>query len=308
MNRTITYNITEPHAGLRVEQYLRRLGYSNQSLTELKKRTDTTLIGGTACRLKQRLAAGDTLEVRIAEPEYNSTVVPTEIPLHIVYEDADILVVQKPAGLPIHPSRENLTYSLANAVVFYYRQQGIPFVFRCTNRLDRDTSGLTVVAKHYVSAGILAAMVKGEGNGNTRMMEREYLAVVRGTIVPPCGTIQAPLSRKPGRMIERTVDFAHGEYAATHYRVIENASEKTKGHSLVSLCLGTGRTHQIRIHMKYLGHPLVGDYLYNPDMEYISRQALHAWRLKFPHPMTGDILEFTAPLPADMRVFGFQIS
>ena len=130
-----------------------------------------------------------------------------------------------------------------------------------------------------------------------RKIHREYQAIVRGAVTPSSGTINAPLARKPGTIIERTVDFEHGETAVTHYTV----TDMQNGHSLVSLCLETGRTHQIRIHMKYLGYPLIGDYLYNPDMEYIHRQALHSHRLCFTHPITGKPLEFTALLPEDMR-------
>jgi len=129
-----------------------------------------------------------------------------------------------------------------------------------------------------------------------RLVHREYLAIVKGDLTPPTGTITAPLSRKEGSIIERTVDFDHGEEAITHYKLVK----KENGHSLVSLQLETGRTHQIRIHMKYLGYPLIGDYLYNPDMEHITRQALHSYHMEFPHPITGQKMTFTAPLPSDM--------
>ena len=137
-------------------------------------------------------------------------------------------------------------------------------------------------------------MVSAKGSEGIR---REYPAIVRGQIRPLTGTIDAPLSRKPDSIIERTVDFQQGEYAVTHYRLLKEAN----GHSLVSLILETGRTHQIRIHLKHLGYPLVGDYLYNPDMEHISRQALHSYRITFPHPITGQNMQFTAPLPEDMK-------
>lgn len=296
MNRTITYHISGQEQGLRVEQFLRRQGYSRQNLTELKKMPESIMVNGIWYYMKQPLSAGDTLEVRIREIDCSEKVPPTQIPLDIIYEDEDILVVNKPAGLPVHPSQNNYYHSLANALAWYYMQQEKPFIFRCTNRLDKDTSGLTVIAKHMVSSSILSSLVKG------REMIREYLAVVRGHVTPAAGTITAPLSRKPGSIIERTVDYSNGEPAVTHYRVIEEKN----GHSLVSLSLETGRTHQIRIHMKYIGYPLSGDYLYNPDMEYISRQALHSRRICFPHPITGEHMNFYAPLPADMRVFGFE--
>ena len=182
---------------------------------------------------------------------------------------------------------------MANALAYYFDQQNRPFVFRCINRLDRDTSGLTIVAKHYVSAGMLSTMIANKAASG---IMREYLAIVKGSVQPSEGTITAPLGRKEGSIIERTVDFEKGESAVTHYRVLDEKN----GHSLVSLILETGRTHQIRIHMKYLGYPLIGDYLYNPDMEQIQRQALHAWKLSFVHPITGETLAFTAPLPEDM--------
>ena len=180
---------------------------------------------------------------------------------------------------------------MANALAWYYKEQGKPFIFRCTNRLDRDTSGLTVVSKHMLSGNIMSTMTA------KREFHREYLAISRGHVTPPFGIIDAPLARKPGSIIERTVDYENGERAVTHYQVIKEQN----GHSLISLVLETGRTHQIRIHMKYLGFPLIGDYLYNPDMEFISRQALHSHHLSFRHPITGKQMDFTAPLPDDMQ-------
>lgn len=291
MNRTISYDIDSHSEGLRVEQFLRRKGYSAQNLSTIKRMPESILVNGVHYYMKQTLKAGDRLLVRIQETESSRNIPPVCAPLSVVYEDEDLIVINKPAGMPIHPSLNNYTNSLANALAWYYQQQGKPFIFRCCNRLDRDTSGLTVVAKHLVSGNILSTMTK------KKEVRREYLAVVRGHIVPESGTISAPLARKGGTIIERVVDFDRGEPAVTHYHLIQEAN----GHSLVALQLETGRTHQIRIHLKHLGFPLVGDYLYNPDMEYISRQALHSFRLSFPHPITGEVMDFTAPLPEDMR-------
>ena len=291
MNRTISYDIDSHSEGLRVEQFLRRKGYSAQNLSTIKRMPESILVNGVHYYMKQTLKAGDRLLVRIQETESSRNIPPVCAPLSVAYEDEDLIVVNKPAGMPIHPSLNNYTNSLANALAWYYQQQGKPFIFRCCNRLDRDTSGLTVVAKHLVSGNILSTMTK------KKEVRREYLAVVRGHIVPESGTISAPLARKGGTIIERVVDFDRGEPAVTHYRLVREAN----GHSLVALQLETGRTHQIRIHLKHLGFPLVGDYLYNPDMEYISRQALHSFRLSFPHPITGEVMDFTVPLPEDMR-------
>ena len=291
MERIITYTIDNASTGLRIEQYLRRRGYSYQNLARLKKMRESILLNGAWTYMRTAVKDGDILTVHIQEPESSPNIPPVKLPLDIVYEDEDIVVVNKPAGMPVHPSLNNYENSLANGLMYYYQEQGKPFIFRCTNRLDRDTSGLTVVAKHMVSSSILSSM------GMRHEITREYLAIVRGALKPSEGTIDAPIGRTGSSLIERKIDFENGERAVTHYRVVEEQN----GHNLVSLILETGRTHQIRVHMKYIGHPLVGDYLYNPDMEYIDRQALHSHRLSFTHPVTGEKMEFTAPLPTDMR-------
>ena len=290
MNRNIDYIIDEDSAGLRVEQFLRRKRYSGQNLSEIKRMPKSILVNGVHYYMRQELSKGDHLQVRICETKNSEKIPPTNLPLDIIYEDEDLLVLNKPAGMPIHPSLNNYTNSMANALAYYFQSQGKPFIFRCCNRLDRDTSGLTIISKHLVSGSILSDMTK------YREVHREYLAIARGSVTPSKGTIQAPLGRKEGTIIERTVDWEHGEDAVTHYKVVKEAN----GHSLVSLRLETGRTHQIRIHMKYLGYPLIGDYLYNPDMEYMTRQALHSHHMEFTHPITGEHMSFTAPLPEDM--------
>ena len=290
MNRNIDYIIDKDSAGLRVEQFLRRKRYSGQNLSEIKRMPKSILVNGVHYYMRQELSKGDHLQVRICETKNSEKIPPTNLPLNIIYEDEDLLVLNKPAGMPIHPSLNNYTNSIANALAYYFQSQGKPFIFRCCNRLDRDTSGLTIVSKHLVSGSILSDMTK------YREVHREYLAIARGSVTPSEGTIQAPLGRKEGTIIERTVDWEHGEDAVTHYKVVKEAN----GHSLVSLRLETGRTHQIRIHMKYLGYPLIGDYLYNPDMEYMTRQALHSHHMEFTHPITGEHMSFTAPLPEDM--------
>ena len=291
MNRLLNYKITETSAGLRIEQFLKRQGFSSQNLTEIKRMPRSVLLNGEHVYMKDLLTAGDTLEIFIQENESSEKIPPTNLPLDILFEDEDIIVINKPAGMPIHPSLNNYTNSLANALAYYYEKQNKPFIFRCCNRLDRDTSGVTVVAKHLVSGNILSQMVRD------RKIHREYRAIVRGNLTPPAGTIDAPLGRKPGTIIERTVDFENGERAITHYQALEYKN----GHTLLSLKLETGRTHQIRIHMKHIGFPLIGDYLYNPDMEYMTRQALHSYRMAFVHPITEEPMEFVAPLPEDME-------
>ena len=231
---------------------------------------------------------------------------PENIPLSILYEDEDILVINKPAHMPVHPSMTHYEHTLSNAVFYYLGSKNEAGPFRCINRLDKDTTGITILAKNSLSGGILGRQM------NERKIHRTYLAIVRG-ITPESGTITAPIGRKEGSVLERQVDCEQGEYACTHYRrlaVKEIFPKNTFSReplspdalSLIALRLDTGRTHQIRVHMSYLGYPLIGDFLYNPDFSLTKRQALHACQLKFEHPITKEQLCFTAPLPADMQM------
>ena len=291
MNRTFIYPIGPENATAKIKHYLRGRGYSKQLLAQLANQPGSICVNDQPKYMSERLSGGDLLTVHICENKVSEKILPVKLPLDILYEDEDIIVVNKPAGMPTHPSLKNYDNSLANALAYYFKTQNKAFVFRCTNRLDRDTSGVTVISKHLLSSGILFNMaVRHE-------IDREYLAIVKGCDLPDTGRIAAPLGRKPGSIIERTIDFDHGESAVTHYKVLK----KENGHSLVSIHLETGRTHQIRIHMKYIGYPLIGDYLYNPDMTLIGRQALHSYKMSFKHPINGKWMEFTAPMPADME-------
>ena len=289
MKRIITYHIDNTSSGLRIEQYLRRLGYSYQNLTQLKKMPESILINGVWAYMRTQLKDGDVLTVRIRETESSPNIPAVKLPLDIIYEDEDIIVVNKSAGMPVHPSLNNYRNSLANALMYYYQEQGKPFIFRCTNRLDRDTSGLTVIAKHMVSSSILSCM------GVRHEITREYLAIVRGGINPPGGTIDAPIGRTGSSLIERKIDLENGENAVTHYRVLEEKN----GHSLVSLTLETGRTHQIRVHFSWLGHPLAGDSLYGGHTDIIARHALHCAVLRFNRPADHEPRRVQSPLPED---------
>lgn len=298
MERILTYQIVNPPKGQKISGFLKTQGFSSQNLINLKKDPESVQINGLYVFQNYVLKDGDSLTVTIRETEGSEQILPVELPLDIVYEDEDLLVVNKAAGMPIHPSLHNHDNSLGNALAWYFKQKNTPFVFRCINRLDRDTSGLTIVAKHMVSGAILGQQVAAKSLQGEKAegISREYLAIVKGKVVPPEGVIDAPIGRKESSCLERMVDFGHGDRAVTHYRVVAEAN----GHSLLALVLETGRTHQIRVHLKYLGYPLIGDYLYNPDKELIGRQALHAHKISFTHPITGKHMEFTAPMPTDM--------
>lgn len=178
MNRTINYQIDKTAAGLRVEQFLKRKGYSSQNISSIKHMPESILVNGVHYYMRQELAEGDSLSVRISETKCSDKIPPVELPLDIVYEDEDIIVLNKPTGMPIHPSLNNYYNTMANALAWYYQEQDKPFIFRCCNRLDRDTSGLTVVAKHLVSAGILSSMT------GRREVHREYLSIASGHVTP----------------------------------------------------------------------------------------------------------------------------
>ena len=291
MERIFEYQITAAEEGRKIGDFLREKGYSRHLLRQLKETEDGLLRNAQPTFTTVALKAGDRIRVRLLEKaEGSEAIMPAPLPFEIVYEDEDLLVVNKPADMPIHPSFQNHGNTLADALTWHYQQHGEDFVYRCINRLDRDTTGLLIVAKHLLSASILSDMV------GKREIHREYLAIVKG-IPPENGTISAPIGRKKGSAILREVNFETGEPAVTHFARLEIRN----GLSLVSLKLETGRTHQIRVHMSYIGCPLIGDYLYYPECSRISRQALHSHRLSFLHPITGKALSFTAPLPEDME-------
>lgn len=291
MERIFEYQITAAEEGRKIGDFLREKGYSRHLIRQLKETEDGLLRNAQPTFTTVALKAGDRIRVRLLEKaEGSEAIMPAPLPFEIVYEDEDLLVVNKPADMPIHPSFQNHGNTLADALTWHYQQHGEDFVYRCINRLDRDTTGLLIVAKHLLSASILSDMV------GKREIHREYLAIVKG-IPPENGTISAPIGRKKGSAILREVNFETGEPAVTHFARLEIRN----GLSLVSLKLETGRTHQIRVHMGYIGCPLIGDYLYYPECSRISRQELHSHRLSFLHPITGKALSFTAPLPEDME-------
>ena len=290
MIRQFTYRIEPEYDSLTIREYLSLKGYPNAVFVQLKKTPESVLLNGVWAYMRTKLSAGDELFIRLEESTSSAHILPVSMLLSICYEDEDILAVNKPAQMPVHPSLNHYDHTLANAVCGYYNDQEIPYTFRCVNRLDRDTTGLTLIAKHMLSSAILSTAAA------RREISREYIAIASGK-TPESGTIDAPIGRVAGSTIERQIDFENGERAITHYRRLAYHD----GLSLLSLHLETGRTHQIRVHLKSIGHPLIGDFLYNPTDTTIKRQALHSYRLTFSHPITGESFVLTAPLPDDMH-------
>lgn len=292
MQRYFTYTIGPEQEGKTVEQFLRSEGYSKNLIVHLRNTPMGITIKGELVYTTKKLSSGDVLTILLTEEESSANIVPSPLPLDIVYEDEDILIINKGAGVPIHPSQGNFSNTLANAAAWYFKEKGEPFVYRAINRLDRDTTGLLILARHALAACILSEQVAN------REIHREYLAIAKG-MVAESGTIDAPIARVDGSTIERCVDFERGERALTHFKRL--SYHPGCDCSLVSLRLETGRTHQIRVHLNYIGHPLPGDFLYCPDYSLIKRQALHSHRLSFLHPITKKELLFEAPLPDDMQ-------
>lgn len=292
----MTYLIQQQDIQKTVEQFLLSNGYSAALIRRLRHTEQSILKNGSPVYTTYRLDEGDSLAVTLPEEHGSENIVPVPMDLDIRYEDRDLLVVNKAAGVPIHPSQGNHDNTLANGIAWYLREKGEVATYRAINRLDRDTTGLLILARHALSACMLSEMVR------THAIRRCYLAAASG-LVPPEGVIDAPIARTCDSTIERCVDFERGDSARTHYRTL--CYNRDTDCSLVELRLETGRTHQIRVHMKHIGHPLPGDFLYNPDYRLIGRQALHSWQLDFIHPIKKEPLHFEAPLPEDMRrLFG----
>ena len=274
-------------------EFLRARGFSRHLLTYLRHHDNTLLLNSEAVFTNHPLHKGDVMEVIFTDEIPSETIVPNPMDLDILYEDEDLLVINKPPFLPVQPSIGHFEYTLGNGVAAYYAAQSIPFVYRCVNRLDRNTSGLVIISKNMASSAILYDEMKN------RRIRRTYLAVVHGRIDAP-GTVDAPIRRRTASLIERCVDPENGQRAVTHYTPLSYHEELDTTALMVRL--ETGRTHQIRVHMASIGHALVADTLYGHRSEdLISRQALHSLRLEFTHPITRVPLQFEAPVPADIR-------
>ena len=291
MSRRLELVITPELAGIKVDTLLKRhLHLSGTVVRRVKWLEDGILVDGRRVNTRFCPAAGQVLSVRLSDPVRNSGIVPTPGPLDIVHEDIDLIVLNKSAGVPFHPGPGHFSDTLGNFLVDYYEKTGQEADFHPVHRLDRGTSGLLVAAKHPHAQEVL------KGQLHTEDFRRVYLAVCEGVPDPPSGVIDAPLGPRPGSLMEQMVR-PDGRPAWTKYGMLR----RWGGRALVSLELETGRTHQIRVHMAHIGHPLTGDFLYGAeDRDLIPRPALHSGYLSFRHPITGENMQFSVPLPEDM--------
>ncbi|MBE6915939.1 MAG: RluA family pseudouridine synthase [Ruminococcaceae bacterium] len=290
MKRELTFVVPSRLDGALLRDVMKReIGISSKQLARMKQHTGAILCNGEPVYVIHRVCTGDELRFLIEDDSEADGIVATQGEVDIRFENSDILIVEKPAGLAVHPAPGDREHTLGNFVVWHYEQLGEQFTYRPVNRLDRGTSGLMVIAKNaYAHASLAREM-------HTARFEREYLAVTEGVPIQIEGTVCAPIARAEGSTIRREVSKS-GADAVTHYRVEETFG----GRALVRLRLETGRTHQIRVHMAHLSCPLVGDFLYGQESEEIPRCALHSAKLKLILPVTGDTLEVESDLPQDM--------
>lgn len=248
------------------------------------------LLNGLSCDTRIVPQKNDEIVILLDKEEDNSNIEPTNINLDIVYEDAGMLVINKPAGVAIHPSIRHFKDSISNAVKYYYDKIGLKKKIRPVNRLDLNTSGLVVFAKNEY---IQECLVKQMNNGD---FKKQYICIAEGIFEQKQGTIDLPIARKENSIIERCVS-QNGQKSITHYEVIDEHDD----YSIIKCILETGRTHQIRVHMSYIEHPLLGDTLYGQKSKEISRQALHCYKLSFINPVTNTKIELKSDLPKDMN-------
>lgn len=273
------HNILRNEMGISARLLIKLI--KNERITLNKNKCDTRIIA----------KLGDIIEINFDYDEDNSNIIPTKMNIEIIYEDEWMVVVNKPAGIPVHPSLLHYTDSLSNGIKFYFDKISLVKKIRPVNRLDLDTSGVVIFAKcEYIQECFTKQMIKKE-------FQKEYLCLVSGILEPINRTIALPISRKKGSIIERCVDENNGQVAITHYEVIK----KFENYSLVKCKLETGRTHQIRVHMQAISHPILSDTLYGTKSSLIERQALHSYKIRCIHPINKKELIFESKLPEDME-------
>ena len=279
---------------LNINQILQNeINISSRLLYKLIK-NKRILLNDNICDTRNHANAGDVLIVDFDYEEDNSNILPTKMNLDIVYEDEWLLIVNKSAGIAIHPSILHYSDSLCNGIRFYFDSIGLKKKIRPVNRLDLNTSGLVIFAKcEYIQECLIAQM-------KDNVFKKEYLCFCEGIFKEKSGTINLPIARKEHSIIERCIS-EKGQSSITHYEVLKEFAN----YSLVKLNLETGRTHQIRVHMSAISHPLIGDSLYGYISDLINRQALHCYKLQFVHPITKNFMDFCGEIPLDLKKLYF---
>lgn len=288
----LKHTVSPEEDNVQLRNILRRKLCLSNTLLKGMKQTQNILVNGKQIRFIDRVHQGDVVSVRLNFEGEDSAIVPEDIPLDILYEDDSVIALNKPAGMVIHPCSGHPDKTLGNALMGYYRRTDQRIKLRPMGRLDTNTTGIVLFAKNPYVQDFLIHQMKD------RRYEKNYLGIVHGGFNPPEGEISLPIARREGSIIERVTDPSGAE-SLTLYETIR----MNQGFSLVRFRIITGRTHQIRVHCAAVGHPLLGDTLYGKiPTERIERQALHAHRVTFLHPESGQKLTLTAPVPKDMKM------
>lgn len=292
------YVIKENDKELPIKELLKRnFGFSSRLIIKLKANNGVMLNGIPVKMNEKGHNTGDT--VTVCMPEEISSFEPENIPVAVIYEDDDLLIINKQPGYVVHPTKGHPCHTMANGIMKYMLDQNMQYKIRFINRLDMDTSGLLAIAKNSYCQDDLAKQMA------ENYVMKKYIAIVKGALEEEEGTIDLPIGKEVEDQVRRAV-MENGSPSITHYRVLERYK---KGYSMMELILETGRTHQIRVHLSHIGHPVVGDVLYGETSVWlIERQALHAGCLSFRHPVTKQFMEFEAPLPEDIQLLIKKIS
>ena len=291
MSENIILNAEKSDTGQRIDKYIsgNTENLTRSAIQNLIEKSKIT-VNGKSVSKNYKLRDGDNIEIEIPEPE-NLDVKPENIPLDIVYEDNDLLVVNKPKGMVVHPAHGNYNGTLVNALLYHCKDSlsGINGVIRpgIVHRIDKNTSGLLIVAKNDISHVKLSEQIKAHS------FTREYEAIACGYFKDKSGTVDAPIGRHHTDRKKMCVTYENSKNAVTHYEVIKQYG----GYAHVRLRLETGRTHQIRVHLSYINHPVLGDDVYGKSYKGIDGQCLHAKKIGFIHPTTGEYMEFISEVP-----------
>jgi 23S rRNA pseudouridine1911/1915/1917 synthase len=298
MSNKLVYKVDKAEENTKLREYLRRVAQLSGRLIKGAALQGRIEVNNKVAKLNHILKQGDTITFEVNKEE-SQNIEPEKMEIDVVYEDGDVIVVNKSPGMVVHPTKSYPTGTLANGLLYYFKEKGENCIVRLVSRLDMDTSGLIIIAKNQFSHMALARDMQKEE------FEKSYMAVAHGKLSQAQGTIDLPIYRTTDDSIKRVVDD-RGQRSVTHFEVVETFEQG----QLVRLVLETGRTHQIRVHLSHLGHPIYGDNLYGleGDKELISRQALHAYKLAFPHPRSGEVITLETELPKDMKELLEKIS
>lgn len=291
MKKNMTYRIEE--GNITIKDFLLSNNISSKAISTLKKQVDGILVNGKVQFTNYKLQPNDILSINLDENNDYENIIATKMDLNILYEDDDIVIVNKSADITVHPSKKYFTNSLVNGLTYYYQNKNMDVKLHCITRLDKETSGCVLFAKNRIAANCLSNMVK------QKEISKTYLSLASGKVSKQHFLISAPISRISKGNILRCVDFQTGKEALTECFLLEYYPSNDI--SLLKCLLHTGRTHQIRVHLQYINHPIVSDSLYNKSCNLLLRQGLHCYNIRFIHPISHQLIDVTSQLPADLK-------